>query len=179
MKTICYKADNFSHNYHKHLQKETRTFYWCMASNLKASQILVFNEKHPFMCGFICLQNMYFIKYRGALIIIVKILIISCVCKTWDSKCLALIAQMARALGINPKVGGLSPPQVETFSVSKTLTLSQEHPFMWQINDVARAQLRFQMLTLLNKKLIMDSQTWILSCTGQCRCYMLWPFQSI
>ena len=31
---------------------------------------------------------------------------------------------------MNPKVGGSSPPQVETFSVSKTLTLSQEHPFV-------------------------------------------------
>ena len=45
-------------------------------------------------------------------------------------KCLALIAQMVRAFGMNPKVGSSSPPQVETFSVSKTLTLSQEHPFM-------------------------------------------------
>ena len=42
--------------------------------------------------------------------------------KTWDSKCLAF--------GMNPKVGGSSPPQVETFSFSKTLTLSQEHPFV-------------------------------------------------
>ena len=41
--------------------------------------------------------------------------------KTWDSKCLALIAQMVRAFSVNPKVGGLSPPQVETFSVSKKL----------------------------------------------------------
>ena len=49
---------------------------------------------------------------------------------TWDSKCLALIAQMVRAFGMNPKVGGSSPPQVETFSVSKTLTLSQEHSFL-------------------------------------------------
>ena len=40
---------------------------------------------------------------------------------------LALIAQMVRAFGMNPKVGGSSPSQVETFSVSKTLTLSQEH----------------------------------------------------
>ena len=50
--------------------------------------------------------------------------------KTWDRKCLALIAQQVRAFGINPKVGGSRPPQVETFSVSKTLTLSQEHPSM-------------------------------------------------
>ena len=39
--------------------------------------------------------------------------------KTWDSKCLALIAQIVRAFGMNPKVGGSSPPQVEAFSVSK------------------------------------------------------------
>ena len=69
--------------------------------------------------------------------------------KTWDSKCLALIAQMVRAFGMNPKIGGSSPPQVETFSVSKTLTLSQEHPFVSKMNAVVRAQLTFQMLTLL------------------------------
>ena len=38
--------------------------------------------------------------------------------KTWDSKCLALRAQMFRAFGVN--LGGSSPPQVETFHVSKT-----------------------------------------------------------
>ena len=68
----------------------------------------------------------------------------------WDSKCLALIAQMARAFGINPKVGGSSPPQVEIFSVSKTLIVPQEHPPVcreWMMNAVAYAQLTFQMLT--------------------------------
>ena len=40
-----------------------------------------------------------------------------------NSKCLALIAQMDRALGMNPKVGGSSHPQVVTFSVSKTLNI--------------------------------------------------------
>ena len=39
---------------------------------------------------------------------------------TWDSKCLALITQMVRAFGMNSKVGGSRPPQVETFSVWKT-----------------------------------------------------------
>ena len=39
--------------------------------------------------------------------------------KTWDSKGVSLIAQMVRAFGMNPKVGGWSPPQVETFAVSK------------------------------------------------------------
>ena len=33
---------------------------------------------------------------------------------TWDSKGLALIAQMVRAFGMNPKVGVSSSPQVET-----------------------------------------------------------------
>ena len=50
--------------------------------------------------------------------------------KPWDSKCLALIAQMVRTVDMNPKVGGSSPSQVETFSVSKTLTLSQKLTFV-------------------------------------------------
>ena len=37
--------------------------------------------------------------------------------KTWDSKYLALIAQMVRGFGMNPKIGDSSPPQVETISV--------------------------------------------------------------
>ena len=49
---------------------------------------------------------------------------------TWESKCLALIAQMVRAFGMNPMVGGSSPPQVEAFSVPKTFTLSQDYPFV-------------------------------------------------
>ena len=49
---------------------------------------------------------------------------------TWDSKYLAMIAQMFRAFGMNPNFGGSSPPQVEILSVPKTLTLSQEPPFM-------------------------------------------------
>ena len=39
--------------------------------------------------------------------------------KAWGSKCLALIAQMVRASGMNPQVGGSGPFQVEAFSVSK------------------------------------------------------------
>ena len=51
------------------------------------------------------------------------------------------------AFGKNPKVGGSSPPKVETFSVLKTWTLSQEHLFMCtKMNTVACAQLTFQML---------------------------------
>ena len=45
--------------------------------------------------------------------------------KTWDRKCLAL-----HLFTMNPKVRGSSPSQVETFSVSRTSTLSQEHPFV-------------------------------------------------
>ena len=71
--------------------------------------------------------------------------------KTWDNKCLVLMAQMVRSFGMNPKIGGSSPPQVETFSVSKTLPLSQEHPSVRvsNMNAAARAQFTFQMLTLL------------------------------
>ena len=39
--------------------------------------------------------------------------------KTWDSKWLALIAQMVRAFGMNPRNGRSSPPQVETFLSQK------------------------------------------------------------
>ena len=48
-----------------------------------------------------------------------------------DNKCLALIAQLARTFVMNPKVGGSSPSEVETLSVSKTLTHSQEYPFVF------------------------------------------------
>ena len=44
---------------------------------------------------------------------------------------------------------------VDTFSVSKSSTLSQEHPWM---NVVAHAQLTFQMLTLLKKSSIDETE---------------------
>ena len=44
-------------------------------------------------------------------------------------KCLALIAQYVTAFGMNPKVGGSSPPQGETFSVSK----------LWHFHKKARS----------------------------------------
>ena len=47
-------------------------------------------------------------------------------------KCLALIAHQVSEFGMNSKAGDSSPPQVGTFSVSKTLTLSEEHPFVCQ-----------------------------------------------
>ena len=58
---------------------------------------------------------------------------------------------MVRAFDMNPQVGGSSPPQSETFFVSKTLTLSQEHPFVSKMNAVTCAQLTFQMSTLPHK----------------------------
>ena len=71
---------------------------------------------------------------------------------TWDSKCLALIVQMIRAFGMNPKVGGSSPPQVEGDSLNfrhfhKNIVRESK------MNAVFRAQLTFQMLTLLQKYL--------------------------
>ena len=55
---------------------------------------------------------------------------------------------MVRAFGMNPKVAGSSSSEVDTFSVSKTLTTSQENRVS-EMNAVARAQLTFQMLTYL------------------------------
>ena len=43
------------------------------------------------------------------------------------NKCLALIVQLVKAFCMNPKFGDSSPPQVETFTVSKTSTISLEH----------------------------------------------------
>ena len=50
--------------------------------------------------------------------------------KTWGSKCLVLICQMVRVIGMNPKVGDSSPSQAETFSVSNFFALSPENPFL-------------------------------------------------
>ena len=47
--------------------------YWCVASNLKALRNVLLNGKHPFLCGFLCLQYMYFIRYCDGLIIIIEI----------------------------------------------------------------------------------------------------------
>ena len=71
---------------------------------------------------------------------------------TWDSKCQVQVAHMVRAFGMNSKVGGLNPSQVETVFVSKTSTISQEYPVHEsKINAVTQAQLTFQMSTLLQK----------------------------
>ena len=69
--------------------------------------------------------------------------------ETLGRKCLALIAQMVRVFGMNPNVGDSNPPQVETFSVSKALTLSQEHPFVCRKWMLLPTQLTFRMLALL------------------------------
>ena len=61
----------------------------------------------------------------------------------------ALIARMVRAPGMKPEVGGSSPPQVETFSVSKPLTLYKNIRSWVENKCVRRAQPKFQMLTLI------------------------------
>ena len=68
------------------------------------------------------------------------------------SKGMALIAQMVREFGMNPKVWGLSPPRAEIYSFLKKLTLSQKTSVrLSKMNILARAQLNFQMLTLLKQ----------------------------
>ena len=68
---------------------------------------------------------------------------------TWDSKCLALIAQVVRAFGMNPKIGGSSLSQVETFS----LNLGHFHKNIrsWVENAVAREQLTFKNVNFTSK----------------------------
>ena len=74
--------------------------------------------------------------------------------KTLDGKCLALIAQMIRAFGVNRKVGGSSPPQVETYSVSKNFgTYTRTSVRVSKKNAVAHPHLTFQMLILLKNTL--------------------------
>ena len=71
--------------------------------------------------------------------------------KYWDSKCLALIAQMFRPFGMNPKIGGLSPSQVQTFSISKLWHFHKNIRSCVEMSAVARAQWALLMLTLLKK----------------------------
>ena len=49
---------------------------------------------------------------------------------TRDSKCLVLVTQIAKVFDMNPTLGCSSPSQVETFSMSETLTLSQVYLFV-------------------------------------------------
>ena len=77
--------------------------------------------------------------------------------KPWDSKCLALIAQMVRAFGTNPKVGGSNPPQVETFSVSKNVDpFTRTSVRVPKMNAIVHAQLTFQIVILLQKQFHWD-----------------------
>ena len=72
--------------------------------------------------------------------------------KTWDSNCLAPIAQTVRPFGMNPKVWGSSPPQAETFSVPKRFyTFTRPSIRVSKMNGVAHTQLTFQTLTLLQE----------------------------
>ena len=53
---------------------------------------------------------------------------------------MALIAEMVRAYGMNTKVWGSSPPQVETFSVSKNFdTFTRTPKRVSKMNAVAHA----------------------------------------
>ena len=55
------------------------------------------------------------------------------VLKNMGGKCLAVIAQMVRGFGMNTKIEGWSPPQVETFSVSKSFdTLTRTSFVCWK-----------------------------------------------
>ena len=62
--------------------------------------------------------------------------------RTKDSKCLALIAQVVRAFGMNSKVWGLSPSKVEIFSVSKSLIQKSTY-------DVLQVQYLTQVLKVI------------------------------
>ena len=65
--------------------------------------------------------------------------------KIWDSKFLDLIAQEVRAFGMNPKVGG------RVFCLKNFDTFTRTPDRVSQMNAVARAQLTYQMLTLLQR----------------------------
>ena len=106
------------------------------AGNTMSSLLFLFNgnwnhHDHLYFC--ICSDILILLQLLQMLTFLKKYLYRqSQYSNSWDSKCLALIAQMVTAFGMNLKVGCSSPPQVDTFSVSKTLTLSQEHPFLCQ-----------------------------------------------
>ena len=89
------------------------TLLMCMFSAINTNRWYTFWEIQPRQLTFqmLTLQQKYLYHH-------------SQYSRTCDSKCLALITQVVRAFGM--KVGGSSPPQDETFSVSKISTLSQE-----------------------------------------------------
>ena len=80
--------------------------------------------------------------------------------KTWDIKCLALIAQMVREFRMNPKVnwGFESPSDRDIFWLINFDTFTRTFVRVSQMNAVARAQLTFHMLTFLQKYLYRQSQ---------------------
>ena len=78
--------------------------------------------------------------------------------KIWESKCLALTAQMVRAFGMNPKVGVPVPLKSKYFLSQNFDTSTRISVRVPKMNAVARAQLAFQMLTLLQKYLYHQSQ---------------------
>ena len=62
---------------------------------------------------------------------------------------------MARAFGMNPKVGGSSPPSGrDIFCLENFDTFTRTAVHVSKMNAVARAQLSFQMLILLQKYLL-------------------------
>ena len=70
---------------------------------------------------------------------------------TWDSKCLALIAQVFRAFGMIPKDGGSN--QVETFSVFNTSTLPQESQLVshkWMLLSAHTYHFKWQLCLIVS-----------------------------
>ena len=62
---------------------------------------------------------------------------------------MALVAEMVRAFDMNRKVGGSSSSHVETFSVSKTLMLSQEISVKNSSHNVENMRSSFNDLSIL------------------------------
>ena len=77
--------------------------------------------------------------------------------KTWDSKCLALIAQVVRAFGMHPKVGGSSR---NIFYLKNFDTFRRTSVRVSKMNAVARAQLTFQRLPLLEIYVEAELKQW-------------------
>ena len=82
--------------------------------------------------------------------------------QTRDSKGFAVISQMARAFGMNLKVVGSSPTQVQTFSVSKRWHFHKNIRRVLKLNAVNRAQLTFLMFTWFKKKQLLLSLSLLL-----------------
>ena len=83
--------------------------------------------------------------------------------KTWDSKCLVLIAQIFRAFGMNPKIGVRVPLRPRHFLSQKFATFKRTLVRVSKTNAAVRAKLTFQMLTLLRISSLVSLT---------CMCYM-------